>query len=238
MPSVEAAERQLWDDYRRGLQIARDQLLEKYLPFAKHVAAALYAKRAVNDIEFGDYLHLAYLGLLEAMQRYRLDASAQFTTFASFRIRGAILNGIPRMSEVGDQIAYARRVQAERTRSLLGERKEVPDDVAGMMELLVGIALTYQIDEVLETEEPNLHSDAEPYSSRAYDELQHRLRDALARLPDRQQQIIRYHYYHQIAFEEIAEMLGVSKSRISQLHKHAVQTIREMLRRSPLTELY
>lgn len=238
MPSVETAEQQLWNDYRSGLEAARDQLLEKYLPFARHLAAALYAKRAVNDIEFGDYLHLAYVGLLEAMQRYRHDATAQFTTFASYRIRGAVLNGIPRMSEVGDQIAYARRVQAERTRSLLGDQKKMPDNVGGMLELVVGLALTYQIDELLEADEPNLQSQSEPYGSHAYDEMQRRLKQVLDRLPGREQQIIRYHYFHQMTFEEIAELMDLTKGRISQLHKRAIGTVREALRHSRLSELY
>jgi RNA polymerase sigma factor FliA len=238
MPSVEITEQELWNDYRRGSEGARDQLLDKYLPFARRLAATLYAKRAVNDIEFGDYLHLAYIGLLEAMQRYRQDANAQFSTFASYRIRGAVLNGIPRMTEVGDQIAYARRIQRERTESLLEDGKKVPDDLAGMVELVVGIALTFQIDELLETDEPNLQSPSEPYGSRNYDEMQARLREILKQLPEREQRLVRYHYFHHMPFDEIAALLGVSKSRTSQLHRRAIETIREALRRARLLELY
>jgi RNA polymerase sigma factor for flagellar operon FliA len=235
---VEITEQQLWNDYRHGCEAARAQLLEKYLPFAKHLAASLYAKRAVNDIEFGDYLHLAYIGLLEAMQRYRHDANAQFTTFAGYRIRGSVLNGVPRMTEVGDQIAYARRVQTERTASLLGEKKKIPDRLPGMLELVVGIALTYQIDELLEGEEPSLQSASDPYGSRTYDEMQQRLGRIIKQLPERERLIVRYHYFHHMAFDEIARLLEISKGRTSQLHKRAIDTIREALRKSRLLELY
>jgi RNA polymerase sigma factor FliA len=235
---VEAPEQQLWNDYRRGIDTARDQLLEKYLPFAKRLAASLYAGRAVNDIEFGDYLQLAYIGLLEAMQRFRHDGGAQFTTFASYRIRGSVLNGIPPMTEVGDQIAYAKRVQSERTASLLGEGQKAPNQLSGLLELVVGIALTYQIDELLETDEPGLQSPSEPYGSHAYEEMQRRLAQLLKQLPEREQKIIRYHYFHQMTFDEIAALLDITKSRISQLHKRAIGTLREALRTARIAELY
>lgn len=235
---VAASEQQLWSDYRRGIETAREQLLEKYLPFAKRLAASLYAKRAVDDIEFGDYLHLAYIGLLEAMQRYRHDAAAQFVTFASYRIRGAVLNGIPQMTEVGDQIAYAHRVRRERTESLLEQQGEAPTNLAGMLNLVVNLALIYQIDELLEADEQSLQSSSEPYGSHAYDEMQSRLKDIVARLPERERKIIHYHYFHQVAFDEIAVLLDITKSRVSQLHKRAIDDIRNTLRSSRLSELY
>lgn len=237
MSTVAAGEEQLWTDYRDGAMEARAQLLEKYLPLARRLAAALYARRAVDDIEFGDYLHLAYAGLLEAMQRYRHGAEAQFTTFATYRIRGSVLNGIPRMTEVGDQLAWRRRVQRERTRSLLGEADAVPAGFAAMLELVAGIALTYQLEELNEAEESALHC-AGPYGSRLYEETQRRMRAILEQLPERERRIVHYHYFHQIPFDEIALLLDLSKSRISRLHKRALDQVREALCAARLSELY
>jgi RNA polymerase sigma factor FliA len=234
---VVAQEQQLWTDYRCGVAAAREQLLEKYLPFAKHLAALLYAKRAVDDIEFGDYLQLAYIGLFEAMQRYREDANAQFTTFASYRIRGSVLNGIPQMTEVGDQIAYARRVQRDRTESLLPQGK-APTHLADLLNLVIDLALIHQIDELLEADEPNLHSSYEPYASHAYDEMQLRLKTILTQLPERERKIIQYHYFHQVTFDEIATLLGVANSRVNQLHKRALELIRQALQQTRLCECY
>jgi len=235
---VAAPEQQLWTDYRCGNTTAREQLLEKYLPFAKREAASLYAKRAVNDIEFGDYLHLAYIGLFEAMQRYRHDAGTQFDTFASYRIRGSVLNGIPQMTEVGDQIAYAKQLHRDRTRSLLTQQKKVPTNLTDMVELIVGIALTYQIDELLDADEPNLRCPHEPYQSRAYDEIQVRLKTILTQLPEREHKIIYYHYFHQVTFDEISVLLGIANSRVSQLHKRALELIRQALQQSRFSECY
>lgn len=235
---MEASEQQLWSDYRNGVTAAREHLLEKYMPFAKRLAAALYAKRATNGVDFGDYLHLAYIGLMEAMQNYRHDADAQFTTFASYRIRGSVLNGVPRMTEVGDQVDFRRRQQRDRTDSLLGAKKEPPSSLADLLELVVGIALSYQLDELVEAGESDLQGGGEPYGSRAYDEMQQRMKEVLLSLPERERKIIQYHYFHQVSFNEIAALLEITKSRVSQLHKRALELIREALRKSRLTEFY
>jgi RNA polymerase sigma factor for flagellar operon FliA len=129
-------------------------------------------------------------------------------------------------------------VQRERTDSLLGEQKKPAPGLAGMLELVIGIALTYQIDELLEVDEPNLQHAGEPYASRSYDEMQGRLKEVLAQLPERERKIIHYHYFHQIAFDEIAVLLELTKSRVSQLHKRAIGDIREALRKARLSEFY
>lgn len=236
--TLDSEEQRLWAGYETGLEPAREQLLHKYLPLARRLAAMLYARRAVDDVEFGDYLHLAYTGLLEAMQRYRYNADTQFATFATYRIRGAMLNGIPRMTEVGDQIATLKRLQRERTRSLLDGRERVASPLAGMLDLIVGIALTFQLDELTESDEPNLHSASDPYGSCEYDELQRRLREVVERLPERERKIVYYHYFHQMAFEDIAALVGLSKSRVSRLHKEIIECIRDDLRSSRLSEIY
>lgn len=235
---MEATEQQLWVDYRRGIEIARNQLLEKYLPLAKRLAAALYANRPANGIEFGDYLHLAYVGLLEAMQRYRHDSSAQFATFATYRIRGSVLNGIPRMTELGDHIGYLKQAQRDRTQSLLRKNDEVPHDFSGMLDLVVTIALTYQLDDLAIEQDQESLPDNGPYVSRAYEETQNFVRAALVHLSEREQQIIRCHYFHQVNFNEIAELLNITKGRVSQLHKRALEKIRAVLQRQRLSELY
>lgn len=235
--SVDNAEQRLWAEYQDGAAAARERLLEQYLPLARRVAASLYARRAVDDVEFGDYLHLAYTGLLEAMRRYRYTPLTQFATFATYRIRGAVLNGVPRMTEVGDQIATLRRLQRERARSLHGDGK-APTHLAGILDLVVGLALTVQLDELAEADEPQLESAADPYASCEYENLRRRLRQVVEGLPERERKIVYYHYFHQMPFEHIAELVELSKSRVSRLHKEVIERIRDDLRGLRLHEIY
>jgi RNA polymerase sigma factor for flagellar operon FliA len=138
---------------------------------------------------------------------------------------------------VGDQIAYRRRVQRERTRSLLGETAAAPAGFAAMLELVAGIALTYQLEELAAEDEADL-CDAGPYGSRYYDEMQSRLKGIVDGLPERERQIVHYHYFHQINFEEIAVLLNISKSRVSRLHKRALEYLQQSLQTARLSELY
>lgn len=236
--TVDPQEQRLWDEYQRGLEAARARLLEQYQPLARRLAASLYAKRAVEDIEFGDYLHLAYTGLLEAMQRYRYTPVTQFATFATYRIRGAVLNGIPLMSETGHRIAVHKRLLHERTRSLAPCEGGFSTQLADMLDLIAGIAITCRLDELTEADEPNLHSAVDPYGSCEYDHLQRRLREIIERLPERERHLVYYHYFHQMPFEGIAELFELSKSRVSRLHKAVIEQIRDQLRRARLTEIY
>lgn len=234
---MEALEEKLWVDCARGSEKAREELIARYLPVAKGIAAGFFARRAVDDVEFGDYVQLAYVGLLEAVQRYRPVSGAQFSTFATYRIRGAILNGLPKMTEVGDRISYSKRVRKERTDSLVEGEDTSADSFASFVDLMVGLALVHQLDEIADevAAEPTVAND--PYASRAYDDMKQRLRAALDQLSERDRQIIGHHYFHFMAFDEIATAMNITKGRLSQLHKRALEHLREALTQQRVTEI-
>jgi RNA polymerase sigma factor FliA len=236
---VEALEEQLWTDYHNGVTAAREQLVSQYLPLAKRLAAGLFARRPSNDVEFGDYLHLAYVGLLEAIQRYRTDSGAQFATFATYRIRGAILNGVPLMTETGDRISYLTRAHRDRADSVLeGQPEAAAASLASLIDMVVAVALTVQLDEVAEQESAEPTAAADPYSSRLYEDTQRRLKRAVESLPERERQIVHFHYFHQMGFDEIAGLLAVTKGRVSQLHKRALDQVRDALGKARFAEFY
>lgn len=237
MDTVEGAEAQLWEEYRQGQLSARDRLVTRYLPLAKKIAAAQFARRRVDSVEFGDYLQLAHLGLLEALQRFRADAEAQFATFATYRIRGAIINGVAKMTETGERIGYLRRAARDRAGSIAHVQQK-PDTLATLMELVMAVAITCQLDEIAEQEAAEPTPASDPYSSRAYHDTQQRIRQALNLLPERERQIVEWHYFQQLGFDEIASALNVSKGRISQLHSRALELIRTSLAKSRLAEFF
>jgi len=235
----EATDRQLWTEYAQGDGNARERLIHLYLPLAKRIAASLYARRIGDQVEFGDYLHLAYVGLIEAIQRYRSDSDAQFATFATYRIRGSVLNSIPKMTETGDRIAFLKLQRRERTQSWLEPSPDKPtrEGVAGLLDLVVGIALTVQLEEIAETHSVEPTPAVDPYASRAYDDMQRGLREVVGLLGGRERQVVDLHYFHHMGFEDIARALGVTKGRVSQIHKKALETVRATLQERRLTEL-
>jgi RNA polymerase sigma factor FliA len=234
----EATDRQLWIDSAQGDIAARERLVHLHLPLAKRIASSLYARRPGNQVEFGDYLQLAYVGLIEAVERYDVSADAQFSTFATYRIRGSILDGVPKMTESGDRISFLQRQRRERVRSWI-EPSEKParEGVGGLLDMVIGIALTVQIEEIAETHSMEPTPAIDPYASRAYEDMQRRLRDVIGRLAGRERQVVDLHYFHHMGFEDIGRSLGVTKGRVSQIHKCALESVRAALHEGRLTEL-
>lgn len=226
---MEAIERQLWTEYQAGDDAARRHLIDQYLPLASRIAKAVYGRRYNNTIEFNDYLQLAYIGLLEAIDRYQLNATASFATFAAYRIKGSILNGLPKMTEHGDYRNYIKRAHNDRTQSVLEEHRDAAPNFEYLVDLIVHIALTYQLDDLSESGLSDQCVDS-PYFSHEYEEMQRVLRDAIANLLPNDRRVIQYHYFEHMGFEEIGKALCVSKGRVSQLHKRALCMMRDYIR--------
>ena len=89
---------------------AREQLVLLHLPYARTVAARMFAARSALGVEFADFYQLACVGLLEAMDRYDLQRGVPFRVFSLPRIEGSVLNGLQRLSELSEQLSLRRRI--------------------------------------------------------------------------------------------------------------------------------
>ena len=231
----EDEEAALWRRWRDGGDVAaRTSLVERYMPYARALAAKLYARRGQDEVEFNDYVQFAMVGLLESVGRYAPERGARFTTFATQRIQGAVLNGLEHLTERQQQLAFRRRIAAERTGSL------VPEDLAAepsqrllaqLEEIGVGVALGFILEGtgmVLGASEP-LPEDAYAHAQLELRQVHDRLWAMVERLAGRERDIIHLHYRQSKQFAEIAETLQVSRGRISQLHRQAVVQLRSLL---------
>jgi RNA polymerase sigma factor for flagellar operon FliA len=230
-------ERALWHALReRGDESAREALLAHHMPYARVIAGKLYAGRTHDDIEFDDYLQYASIGLLEALERYEPDRGAQFRTYASTRMMGSVLDGLERLSERQQQIALRQRLRAREARAAsLAEEVGPARDAALMQQMAsvgIGLALGILLDGMgmIEAETPG--AVPSPYEGVALRQMQRRVRDLVKDLPDPERRIVRHHYLQGLPFDEIAEQMGLSKGRISQLHKRAIERLRDALRQT------
>jgi RNA polymerase sigma factor for flagellar operon FliA len=232
-PMTDEREMDLWRSLReQGSMQARHQLVDHYLPLAKTVAAQLYSQRADSDAGFDDYRQFAYVGLLESVDRYDFSSEATFSTFASYRIRGSILNGIQKLSERKEQAAFRARFRKERMDSLSendSEARGKSELFDEMVEMAVGLALGYMLEDVGIFRDADAASEDVTYEASYMAEIKNRLTQIIGAMPEREQMVIRYHYYDHINFDHIAEILNIGKSRVSQLHKKALLLIREAL---------
>ena len=226
----EAALWRRWIDGADGE--ARTALAHRYVAYARAVAAKMYGRRRNDEIEFDEYRQLAMVGLLESIDRYMPDRGARFTTFAMPRIRGAILNGLEHLTERQQQIAFRRRVLAERTGSLVSESFS-PDPTRRLLAELeaigVGVALGFLLEGTGMVVDPGRGLPDGAYAQVELRQVHEQLWGMVERLTDREREIIELHYRRLRRFEEIAEMLHLSKGRISQLHRQAIMRLRDLI---------
>jgi len=201
------------------------------------IAAHLFGRRVGNAVAFDDYLQYARVGLLEAIDRYDPAREASFSTFAGYRIRGAILNGLEQTTELAAQVAQRRHSRLrERAHSI--EIRDMPSTLeddsegtqlerfAGMVDMAILLAMGYVLEDNGEWN-PAGASVADPYRSVQLESVRARLVRLVDALPERERLIVRYHYFEHMEFQAIAEVLEVTKGRVSQLHARALQLIRE-----------
>jgi RNA polymerase sigma factor for flagellar operon FliA len=215
---------------------AREALFGRYMGYARSVAAQMFAARYQADVEFNDYLQLAYVGLIESMDRFDHERGIGFVSFCTPRIRGSILNGVEKLTEVQEQISYNRRRGKERL-AALKSATSAHGGVDTLSELAAGLAIGFMLEGtgmMIEGERETPYGNA--YETTAWRQASAQLRQAVRTLPARTRRIIEYHYFEAIPFEQIATLLGVSKGRISQIHKAGLQALKAALK--PETSLH
>jgi len=234
----------LWVRWREKKDFsAREALLALHLAYARTVAATYYGRRMHDEIEFGDYLQYARIGLLESLDRFDPAVGVQFRTFAARRMHGAILDGIERLTEKQQQIAVRQRLRREQSESIkdaagaeTATHPATRRGPEGLFRYLADIGIGMAICQLLEgtgmvdiTAGLNAIPSDRHYEPVELAQLQQRLLGFVDHLGVQQRTVIRYHYLQDHSFEDIASLMAVSRGRISQIHRQALSTLRMQL---------
>ena len=252
---------ELWRTFRRtGDQALRDRLILMYAPIVKYVAGRLGSGLPAH-VDEGDLVSYGLLGLISAIERYDPDRDVKFETYAIARIKGSILDELRALDWVPRSVRSRAR-QIERAMSELESklsRAPTDDELAAKVgisieeleESLTDISRSSiaALDELwtisgsggdqvalIDTIEDTTGPD--PQGALAQTELREALGDAIARLPEREKLVVTLYYYEDLTLREIGEVLGVTESRVSQLHTKAVLRLKTRLQgaleRAPL----
>ena len=229
----------LWRRWRDAEDVdARERLISNFLPYTRIIAGRLYVRRPCDGFEFDEYLQMARVGLLEAVDRFDPARGARFITYASRRMIGSILTGVERLSEVQQQVAFRKRLESERMESLkepdTGDTSEPDALFRQLAELGVGLALCYLLDDTGMVMEPDRVDGRGHYEAVELRQMQRRLHALVDRLPDKEQYVLRHHYMQDVPFQDIASRLGVTKGRVSQIHRSAIDSLRKEIARERL----
>lgn len=224
-------EDRLWRRWAgEGDEQARESLAELYMPYASSLAAGLFSKAPRGEFPFEEYRQFAMVGLMESIDRYEPGRGAHFKTFALPRIRGAVYNGLERMSERQQQRAFRRRAEPERVDSLVSDRfssEASPQLLEELESIGVGIALGLILEGVGSRPGVELLQE-DAYAQLEMGQLNRQLWEMVDRLTVREREVIVLHYRQFKNFDEIADDLQLTKGRISQLHRQAVSRLREL----------
>jgi RNA polymerase sigma factor for flagellar operon FliA len=226
-------DRQLWEEFKQTrLPALRERLIERHLEMTRRIAANLYSRRITDSVAFDDYLQYGRLGLIEAVDRYDPARGASFATFANYRIRGAILNGLEHATESAAQLAQRRQQRLrERTQSLQQavdtSGEEQLDPFVGLVNMAIMLAIGYVLEDDGQWNPAGADTSQDLYRSVELDRMRARVHLLVDALPERERSIVQQHYFEHREFQLIAEQLQVTKGRVAQLHARALRLIRE-----------
>jgi len=169
----------------------------------------------------------ALIGLMEAVDRFDPGHEAHFQTYARYRVRGAVFNGLKALRESRAQgiRAYDQTYAVlDRVKSL--EHDDAPDPLDAFIATTVGLGLGFLLEA---NSFPGHEAPADAYAELEKRELSVVVTESLKLLGEREQTILTLHYYHHVPFVDIASQLQVTKGRVSQLHKRALERLRAAL---------
>jgi RNA polymerase sigma factor for flagellar operon FliA len=209
----------------------REALFDRHRRMARAVAFHEFRRRPPYGLERNDFEQLAYSGLLEAIDRFDPLRGAPFEAFARLRIRGAIADGLARSNESGAQYSHRRRTELERLRSLRVESDAGGlDPVSELSDLAVALAIGIMAETAtLGGDETASSSGLDAYESLSWRELQLSILKEIEQLPGSEKSVMQQHYLSGVSFTQIAALLGVTKGRVSQLHRAAIHRVRDRL---------
>ncbi len=240
----EAGRNRLWESYAKtkSLEI-REKLILEYAPLVKLVAGRLSMYLGYN-VEYDDLVSYGIFGLIDAIDKFDSMKAVKFETYASLRIRGAILDQIRKMDWIPRTIRQKQKkidVAIKEIEASTG-RAATDEEIAASLGISNDDYLAWQsqmkitgvvsLNEFMESgsevpaEQSEQHRFESPEEVIEKEELKKILQQALELLTEKEKKVILLYYYEDLTLKEISNVLEVSESRISQLHTRALQKMK------------
>ncbi len=251
--NVKAIElRELWRRYKAtGDEKARERLVVAYSPLVKYVSGRM-ASGLPAHVEESDLISYGLVGLISAIQRFEPERDIKFETYAITRIKGAVIDELRSLDWVPRSVRSRAR-DIEKANSKLEhkfQRAPTDEEMASELDMTVEdfqdallrisnstVAALDELwtvsdssgDQVSLLDTLQDHDAPDPAQVMDATDMKDRVADAIARLPEREKLVVALYYYENLTLREIGEVLGVTESRVSQLHTKAVLRLRGRL---------
>jgi RNA polymerase sigma factor for flagellar operon FliA len=229
---------------------SREEVLKRHLPLVRRVVQRL-ATRKPPHIEIDDLVSWGIVGLLDAMTKYDPRKEASFPTYAQFRIRGAILDHLRSLDWVPRSVRQKASLIEKVSHQLEGTLGRPPSEeeiaerlgvsLDDYLELLarVGEMSIFSLEDLgfgTGEERFNLEQrleagEIDPLGALLTQERVGLVAEAIARLPEREKTVVTLYYHEELTMKEVGAVLGLTESRVSQLHSQAMLRLKGTLRR-------
>ncbi|MDX6639436.1 MAG: polymerase sigma factor FliA [Solirubrobacteraceae bacterium] len=251
--NVKAIElKDLWRRFKStGDEQARERLVVAYSPLVKYVSGRM-ASGLPAHVEEADLISYGLVGLISAIGRFEPEREIKFETYAITRIKGAIIDELRSLDWVPRSVRSRAREIEKANSKLEHQLQRAPTDdemsaelgmsVEEFQEALLQISnsTVAALDELWTVSDASGdsvslldtlqdHGAPDPAAVMDATELKDRMADAIARLPEREKLVVALYYYENLTLREIGEVLGVTESRVSQLHTKAVLRLKARL---------
>lgn len=237
----------LWQKYSKSPTAElKEQIITEYAQLVKLVAGRLNMYLG-NNVEYEDLVGYGVFGLIDAIDKYNFEKGVKFETYASLRIRGAILDNIRRMDWIPRSLRKKQKLIDQATTKLENElgRPATDEEIASELGITdkeytkwVNQTKLLTLTSLEEYIEQGSELRIEPMNNSRYTQPErvvekHELREILAgiieNLLENEKRVIMFYYYEELTLKEISHILGVSESRISQIHTKALKKMKKKL---------
>lgn len=236
---------ELWKRYKDNDDMsAKEELIVSYIVLVKNISGRLYNSYNAH-VEYDDLVGYGVIGLLDAIEKFDYKLGNKFETYANIRIRGSIVDQLRSLDWIPRSMRQKYKVLERATKKLQNIygmdikdedlAKEMNMSVQELSELMhqVSTFSVISLDEkISENSNINIQEDRQSETPEAQlmgHETKRMLKDMITKLPEKEQRIIELYYYSELTYKEIAKILNISESRISQLHTKAITKLQTKL---------
>jgi RNA polymerase sigma factor for flagellar operon FliA len=230
----------------------RDRIVLEHLPLVKAIAVRVHENLPVH-VDLDDLVHAGILGLFDAASKYNPDKQVVFSSYAKHRIKGAILDSLRQLDWASRDMRRRHKQVEAATRDLAATLQRTPTEAEvaeklgmdvdrwrNMMLDLRNVGLISASTRSNENDDlpaPDFPSNPEtqPDSICAREQLRSALGDAMKTLPERYQKVVLLYYTNEMTMKEIGGILGINESRVSQIHKSALEKMQVALEATGIT---
>lgn len=236
---------ELWKSYKESDDIkAKEALIISYISLVKAIAGRLYNTYNAH-VEYDDLVGYGVIGLLDAIEKYDYNLGNKFETYANIRIRGSIVDQLRSLDWIPRSMRQKYKLLEKATKKLQNVHgmdikdedlaKEMSLSMKELSELMhqVSTFSVVSLDEkISENSNISIQEDRKEETPEAQlmdIETKRMLKEMIGKLPEKEQRIIELYYYSELTYKEIAKIMSISESRISQLHTKAITKMQAKL---------